>query len=391
MDNRTEYYTPIEYSNIPDPEPAQEAFAEDPELFGAQELSLDGVLDEYNEHLLAAPTLEDEDKKAALPQNNPSVTAAAAAFSIIAVLAFFSAALVLSPQETPAPAPSVSVELPPPPPQPDSTPPTPVSSSSITEPAPLPSAQVEVIFCLDGGRVGNETEDIYVGISRGDSVTPPPDVIKDGYIFEDWVTARGGVVSAQFSQVNESFTAYAKWRKGDALVSYENAPTAVFRYRWSVDEFHPFAYILWNFQTTGGYIDWQAYDQNGAPLGSGGRIVGKDGVVTADDYEFPISPMLDNGLYPKGCTLRLTPYAYDETGEISYAPAVMELPYFEAEAMMDGDNLIPIISTNIGFYFEHSYNSLNFSPQGDQQLRITGDMVPLEGEKVALKIDVLTS
>lgn len=387
MDNFSEIFGSNEESNEPLFQ-QEEINALDKEIFETSEFPLADT-DEFNLLQEERPIFEEEKKKALSPSTNP---AAAAVFALAAMLIFGSAAYSItspgfSPEEEIIPAVEAVNSVEPQPQVPARPKPVPVVDSGPEEVTEQPAAEVEVVFSLEGGRIGDSVMDVFVAAQRGESVTPPAGIVRDGYIFDGWVTSPEGTVPASFDSVNQSFTAYAKWHKGGVVPAVQNPPKVTFKYKWGGDCFHPFADIVWDSQSSDAYIIWQAYDQNGGAFGEGGLFNATDGLIELANYEFAITAPISNGLYPMGCTLRLTPYIYNGTGHEELDDVVMQLPYFEVEAFDGGDgSLSPIISTNVGFYFEHSYDRLNISTDGGA-LRVTGNIYPVEGERVTLIVD----
>lgn len=174
------------------------------------------------------------------------------------------------------------------------------------------------------------------------------------------------------------------------LPNAPDVPVAAYKYMWNGKAFKPYVSIAWT-DSRAAYIEWQLCDSSGNAIGAGGRFDAAAGGVNFKDSVFDISPPNGANLYPMDYAIRLTPYYVPAQGESGIAmPSIaLELPYFKVEAERSGTQLLPVISTNIGLYFEHSYEALTDRTENGR-LRVTGSLMPLAGEQVALKLDVLS-
>lgn len=252
--------------------------------------------------------------------------------------------------------------------------------------APPAAIRYTVVFDLDGGRIGSAGGRILAEVESGRGAVPPEGVVKDGSVFAGWVTERGGETPAELGKISGNLTVYAKWDTIDAPEPEFTPipPKVTFSYRWDGAHFQPCADIAWVAGCESAYLLWQVFDGDGEALASSGRIEGVDGTVNERQTVLTLSHPSDTGLYPAGYLLRLTPYCSIDGKDTALAPVEMALPYLEADATEGGS---PVLSTNIGLYFHHAYDSLTVIQEGET-LRVTGRLLPLTGEAVPLEIDL---
>jgi hypothetical protein len=168
------------------------------------------------------------------------------------------------------------------------------------------------------------------------------------------------------------------------------APIITFKYMWNGGEFKPYADISWPTQQAN-YILWQICESRSGGILASGRFEGGANGIELFDTLIDISPPGNNGLYPMGYTIRLTPYYLTSlgSGSLPMPPAVMALPYFEVGSEQNGSQMVSNISTNIGLYFNHSLERLEQSVENGR-IRVKGSLLPLEGERIPLEIDILS-
>ena len=243
-----------------------------------------------------------------------------------------------------------------------------------------------VIFDLDGGRLGSATGSILTEVESGQGAAPPKGIVKDGYTFTGWMTQRGGDAPAALGRITANTTVYAKWEPIDApaVAPILPQPQVQFSYLWDGEHFQPAADVDWASGGESAYLLWQVYDGGGKALSSSGRIEGADGAVSVKQEMLSLSHPAESGLYPKGYVLRLTPYCTAGGIETALDPVEMALPYLEFEEAAGAG---PVLSTNVGLYFRHSYDSLAVTREGDRS-RAAGRLHPLSGADVTLEVEV---
>lgn len=176
-------------------------------------------------------------------------------------------------------------------------------------------------------------------------------------------------------------------------VSLPTSPTAELKCRWDsgAKEFQLFLNITWS-DSRADHIDWQLCDAQGAEIDAGGSILAESAVFRLTGYHLDITSPKKNLLWPKDYTLRLTPY-YTAEAQSDHPAALtaidLELPYLTLSSERVQGKKVPVIDTNIGFWFEHDYSALTVDTGKGGHLHVTGTLYPLEGERKALKIDIL--
>lgn len=174
--------------------------------------------------------------------------------------------------------------------------------------------------------------------------------------------------------------------------SLPTPPAAELKCRWDggAREFQLYLNVTWS-DDRAHHIDWQLCDAQGAEMDAGGSILAETAVFRVTDYPLDVASPENAMLWPQGCTLRLTPY-YTAEAQSDHPAALaavgLELPYLTLSSERAHGKKIPVIETNIGFWFEHDYSALTVETGRKGQLRVTGDLYPLEGEHKPFPIDV---
>lgn len=174
-------------------------------------------------------------------------------------------------------------------------------------------------------------------------------------------------------------------------VTLPTPPAANLKCLWdsNAEAFGLFLDITWS-EVRADHIDWQVCDAQGDEIGEGGTIRAAAGLQTTN-YDPGIASPENATLWPQGCVLRLTPY-YTAEAQSEHPAALaaidLELPYLTLTSAQSQGKKVPVIETNIGLWFEHSYPALTVETGKGGLLRITGTLYPLEGEQKPLKIDI---
>lgn len=175
-------------------------------------------------------------------------------------------------------------------------------------------------------------------------------------------------------------------------VTLPPAPTAALKYLWDreTNMFQPYLSVTWS-DGRADHIAWKLCDEEGEDRNTGGTITAVDGTIKATNELLNIAAPGGGVLWPQGYAVKLTPYytAEEESGRPAALESIsLELPYLTLSSERLQGKKVPAITTNIGFWFEHSYSALTVKTAEKGGLRVTGTLYPLEGERKPLSVDV---